>query len=84
MTETIKINLDRTYLFLRIVAIVAGAFIGCAAVYGNLDERMDNYEKARAVNENEIKNMNKDMVKIDGKLDKIIEYMVSSKPSSKE
>ena len=84
MTEMIKVNLDRTYLFLRIAGVIAGALIACAVVYGNLDERMDNYEKAKAVSENEMKNMNKDMEKIDGKLDKIIEYMVKSKPIAKE
>ena len=34
---------------LKITGIVAGALIACAAVYGNIDARMDKYEIQQAV-----------------------------------
>jgi len=49
VVETVKINLDRTWLFLRIAGMVAGGLIACAAVYGNIDARMDRYEIQQAV-----------------------------------
>ncbi len=48
MTETMKINLDRTLLSLKIISIVAGALIACAVVYGGIDSRMDKLEQEQA------------------------------------
>lgn len=81
MTEMLKVNLYSAYLFLRITSIVAGALIACAVVYGNLDKRMDSYETAKAVNQAKMERMDKDMEKVSEKLDKIYDYMVSSKHS---
>ena len=48
MTETMKINLDRTLMSLKIISIVAGALIACAVVYGGIDSRMDRLEQEQA------------------------------------
>jgi hypothetical protein len=48
MTETIKVNLDRTLTSLKIISIVAGALIACAVVYGGIDSRMDKLESEQA------------------------------------
>ena len=58
MTETLKLNLDRTFLFLKITSIVAGALIACAVVYGQIDNRIDNLEKSDAVEKERSRNMN--------------------------
>lgn len=79
MTETLKVNLDRTYLFLRITAIVAGALISFAVIYGKLDERMDSYEIAQAVDAAKNANRDKQIDKVGEKLDKIYEYIVQTK-----
>ena len=47
MTEVFKINLDRTLMCLKIVSVVAGGLIACAAVYGQLDARLDRVEQAQ-------------------------------------
>lgn len=47
MSETMKINLSKTFLSLKIVSIVAGALIACAVVYGNIDSRIDSIESAQ-------------------------------------
>ena len=49
MVETVKVNLDKAYLSLKIMSIVAGALIACAVVYGQIDKRMDKYEIQQAV-----------------------------------
>ena len=47
MVETMKVNLNKTYLFLKITGIVAGVLIAAAVVYGELDNRMDEIEKSQ-------------------------------------
>ena len=64
MGETVKVNLDRTYLFLRITGIIAGALIACAVVYGQLDNRMDKLEKDAAVKDVHIENLKENVSKI--------------------
>ena len=64
MTETLKLNLDRTFLFLKITSIVAGALIACAVVYGQIDNRIDRLETAKAVEEERNRNMNEKINKI--------------------
>ena len=48
MTETMKVNLDRTLTSLKIISIVAGGLIACAVVYGGIDSRMDKLEQEQA------------------------------------
>lgn len=48
MTETLKINLDKTLTSLKIVSMVAGGLIACAVVYGGIDSRMDKLEMEQA------------------------------------
>ena len=48
MTETIKVNLDKTLTSLKILSTVAGALIACAVVYGGIDNRMDKLEQEQA------------------------------------
>ena len=48
MTETMKINLDRTLMSLKIISIVAGGLIAAAVVYGGIDSRMDRLEQEQA------------------------------------
>ena len=48
MTETLKINLDRTLTSLKIISVVAGGLIACAVVYGGIDSRMDKLEQEQA------------------------------------
>ena len=48
MTETLKINLDKTLTSIKIVSAVAGALIACAVVYGGIDSRMDSLEQEQA------------------------------------
>jgi hypothetical protein len=49
MTETIRVNLDKTYAGVKVVAFVAGALIACFQVYASVDKRMDNIEQEQAV-----------------------------------
>jgi len=49
VVETVKINLNKAFLSLKIISIVAGALIACAFVYGQIDERMDNLEKNEGI-----------------------------------
>ena len=48
MTETMKINLDKTLMSLKIISTVAGGLIACAVVYGGIDNRMDKLEQEQA------------------------------------
>ena len=48
MTETVKVNLDKTLASLKILSTVAGALIACAVVYGGIDNRMDRLEQEQA------------------------------------
>ncbi len=48
MTETTKINLDKTYTSLRIISTIAGVIIGAFVVYMNVDSRMDKIEQEQA------------------------------------
>ena len=48
MTDTVKVNLDRTLTSLKIISTVAGALIACAMVYGGIDNRMDKLEQEQA------------------------------------
>jgi hypothetical protein len=48
MTETMKVNLDRTYTSLRIVSTIAGVIIGAFVIYMNVDSRMDRIEQEQA------------------------------------
>jgi len=47
MTEVFKINLDRTLMCLKIMSVVSGGLIACAAVYGQIDARLDRVEQAQ-------------------------------------
>lgn len=48
MSETVKINLNKTLTSLKIMSIVAGALIAGAYVYGGIDDRMDKIEQRHA------------------------------------
>jgi hypothetical protein len=48
MTETLKINLDKTYTSLKIISTIAGALIACFVVYTSVDARMDKLEQEQA------------------------------------
>ncbi len=48
MTETLKINLEKTFMSLKIMSIVAGVLIACFVVYANIDDRMDKSEQEQA------------------------------------
>jgi len=48
MTETVKVNLDKTLTSLKIISVVAGGLIACAVVYGGIDSRMDKLEQEQA------------------------------------
>jgi len=68
MTETVKINLDKTYTSLRIVSIVAGALIACFVAYASVDGRMDKLETEQAtfkgIMEERTRNMSDNIDKI--------------------
>ena len=51
MTETLKVNLDKTYTSIKIISAIAGAMIGCFVIYTNVDARMDAIEKKQAISE---------------------------------
>lgn len=51
MVETVKVNLDKALISLKIMSIVAGALIACAVVYGNLDARIDKIKIDQAVSD---------------------------------
>jgi hypothetical protein len=63
MTETVRINLDKTYTSLKIISIVAGALIACAAVYGGIDDRMDKLEQKQATFEGVIEERTRNTAK---------------------
>ncbi len=44
MTESVKINLTKAALSLKIMSVVAGALIACFVAYTNIDGRMDKLE----------------------------------------
>ncbi len=44
MTNTLKVNLEKTLTSLLIVSVVAGALMACFVVYDNVDTRMDKLE----------------------------------------
>lgn len=48
MTNTLKVNLDRTLTSLKIMSVVAGALIACFLVYTSIDDRMDKLELEQA------------------------------------
>lgn len=48
MTNTMKVNLDKTYTSLKIVSVVAGGLIACFVAYANVDNRMDKLENEQA------------------------------------
>ncbi len=48
MTDTMKINLDKSLMSLKIISLVAGGLIACAVVYGGIDNRMDRLEMEQA------------------------------------
>ena len=77
MTETIKVNLDRAWLFLRITGTVAGTLLACFVAYNQLDQRMDNLEKAEAVKQAKLEYMEKEIGKVGVKLDKILDRMMT-------
>jgi hypothetical protein len=68
MTETLRVNLDKTATSLKIISIVAGALIACAVVYGQIDDRMDKLEMEQAtfkgVIDERTRNMGDDMTEI--------------------
>ena len=49
MTNTLKVNLDKTYTSLKIVSAIAGIFISCFVVYSAIDNRIDKLEQDQAV-----------------------------------
>jgi hypothetical protein len=49
MTETVRVNLDKTYTGIKIVAFVAGVMIACFQAYASIDSRMDRIEQEQAV-----------------------------------
>jgi glycerol uptake facilitator-like aquaporin len=51
MTETMKLNLDKTLTSVKIISAIAGAIIGGFVIYMNVDSRMDNLEQKVAVSE---------------------------------
>ncbi len=51
MTETLKVNLDKTLTSIKIVSAIAGAIIGGFVIYMTIDSRMDNLEQKVAVSE---------------------------------
>ena len=61
MVETLKVNLDRTALILKIAGIVAGGLIACGLAYGQLDARIDanklNHAVSKAVQETQLESM---------------------------
>ena len=48
MTETLRVNLEKTYTSLKIMSMVAGVLIACFVVYANVDDRMDRLEMDQA------------------------------------
>ena len=48
MTETMKINLTKAFMGVKIMGAVAGALIFCAAVYAGIDNRLDKIESAQS------------------------------------
>jgi glycerol uptake facilitator-like aquaporin len=64
VAETVKVNLDKALLSLKITSIVAGALIACAVVYGQIDERMDNTEKKMGIMEERMNGMKETVDKI--------------------
>ena len=51
MVETLKVNLGKTALVLKIAGIVFGALMACAMTYGQLDARIDDNKLNQAVAE---------------------------------
>ncbi len=49
MTNTMKVNLDKTYTGIKIMGAIAGVFISCFVVYNNIDNRMDKIEQEQAI-----------------------------------
>ena len=64
MVETVKVNLDRALLSLKIMSIVAGFLISCFYAYGHIDARMDNLEKNEGIMGERMSNMKDTVDKI--------------------
>jgi hypothetical protein len=64
VVETVKVNLDKALLSLKIMSIIAGALIACAVVYGQIDERMDTLEKNEGIMGERMSNMKETIDKI--------------------
>jgi len=81
MTETIKVNLDKTWLFLRIMGVIAGVLIGFFTAYNQLDQRMDNLETAKAIEQLKFTFIEKEVGEVGDKVDKIYDYIIKSTKS---
>jgi hypothetical protein len=76
VVETVKVNLDKALISLKIMSIVAGALIACAVVYGNLDARINQIKIDQAVSDG-VKNARLDNIEDD--IGFIVQYIKDSK-----
>lgn len=78
MVETVKVNLNKALISLKITSIIAGALIACAVVYGQLDSRIDdlklNQEVSKNVNEIRLENMEKNINRTLKLVEKLAEH----------
>ena len=59
MTETVKVNLTKAFMSLKIMSTVAGALIACFVVYMNIDSRMDKMEGRQGIMDERTATMSK-------------------------
>jgi hypothetical protein len=88
MTETLRVNLDKTATSLKILSTVAGALIACAVVYGQIDDRMDKLELEQAtfkgVIDERTRNMGDDMTEIKSDMKLLLNKLQLGKNNGEE
>lgn len=81
MPETVKVNLDKALISLRIISIVAGALIAIGYFYMNIDDRLDKIEQAQVRFEGIMEERTRNM---SDNINRIYDIVKDWSPSGKE